>query len=260
LESIRKARHRVGQTKGYRNKIRLILFYVHKVSDIVLYEYLLRESKRVNTHFERCLHDKEMAARLMNTISLSPIPASGILDAGCGRGRISGMFSLLGSKTVGFDIEKHDSWHGIENEGFLVADIQNMPFRSSCFDLCTNFLVLTEVRDDEKALREISRVLKPGSTFIISVTNRCNLKSRFTRRMLYQKNVREYDRDQITRLLKGTGFRIRSIKTAVFYSPILRRVLSNLLSDGVWEWLGRLLPEEFRGVILLHCAKCTDQA
>ncbi len=41
-------------------------------------------------------------------------------------------------------------------------DVERMPFRSSSFDLVVSFAVLEHVRDPERAVREVARVLKPG--------------------------------------------------------------------------------------------------
>lgn len=60
---------------------------------------------------------------------------------------------------------------------FAVADMRYLPFRSKSFDhvnCCGSTLSLIE--DHQLALSEISRVLKPGGTFLLEVVSRWNLE------------------------------------------------------------------------------------
>jgi hypothetical protein len=67
--------------------------------------------------------------------------------------------------------------------------------------------------------------------------------------------VREYDRQEIVRLVEEAGFKIKNLGVIGFYRPVLARFLSNLISYKTWLSLGRLLPEKYRGIIRLVCEK-----
>ena len=84
-----------------------------------------------------------------------------------------------------------------------------------------------------------------------------NLKTRLTGKMLYAKHLREYEKDEITRLLENAGFTIKSIQATGFYSPILTHLINTLISPQAWLSLGELLPEKYRGVITIICEKAT---
>jgi len=56
-----------------------------------------------------------------------------------------------------------------------VADIENLPFCEESFDLIVAAGVIEYLVSDEKALRGLYRVLKPGGVVILSVRNKVNL-------------------------------------------------------------------------------------
>jgi len=51
---------------------------------------------------------------------------------------------------------------GIENVDAMVADVYALPFPDKSIDLCYMMMVIGEIPDPRKAVREIYRVLKPG--------------------------------------------------------------------------------------------------
>jgi SAM-dependent methyltransferase len=62
-------------------------------------------------------------------------------------------------------------FHHVPNFHFSIAGIEELPFPDSCFDLVLCLGVMEYVTDSEKAANEISRVLKPGGTVIVSMLN-----------------------------------------------------------------------------------------
>jgi len=181
-----------------------------------------------------------------------------VLDAGCGVGRIPAAFSTLGKPIVGVDIVQHDFWHKVgRTASFVVSDVAAMPFRNSALGICLCNCVLEETEDDELTLQEIQRVLWSHGNLLIKVPNKGNLKTRLTGKMLYAKHLREYEKGEITRLLEGAGFIIKSIRVTGFYSPILTHFINTLISPQTWLSMGELLPEKYRGVITIICKKAT---
>ncbi len=110
-----------------------------------------------------------------------------VLDAGCGRGRISNLIAknLTNGRVIGIDscsgiiaskdvivkarinskIEKVD-----EKTDFLRADILEIPFESNKFDvvICNSVLdYFTNQKLVEKALKELKRVLKPDGKLMV---------------------------------------------------------------------------------------------
>jgi SAM-dependent methyltransferase len=99
-------------------------------------------------------------------------PGMSVLDCGCGPGAITvelAGFVAPGS-VVGIDIEASQSgvgmarareW-GVDNVRFQQGNLYRLPFADASFDAVLAHAVLYHLRDPERALGEIRRVLKPG--------------------------------------------------------------------------------------------------
>ena len=95
-----------------------------------------------------------------------------LLDFGCGPGTITvGLAQAVDPGQVhGIDLEEsqvelaraaaRDGGH--ENATFHVGSVYELPFEDEYFDVAHCHTVLTHVPDTGRALREVSRVLKPG--------------------------------------------------------------------------------------------------
>ena len=64
-------------------------------------------------------------------------------------------------ETIGFDIS--NPWADVQ------GDLQHMPFESASFDFFLCYEVLDYIPDDEAALKELYRVLRPGSYGLLRV-------------------------------------------------------------------------------------------
>ena len=62
----------------------------------------------------------------------------------------------------------------IEEEGVMVADVLELPFETNSFDIVTFREVIEHVEDEQKALREIKRVLRPNGYLLITTPNLYN--------------------------------------------------------------------------------------
>src|SRR5688500_797415 len=99
-------------------------------------------------------------------------PGLRILDAGAGTG---GNLRWLGRFGVAFGIDLAEEATRFCRERQLStvarASVTNLPYPDSTFDLVTSFDVIYHlgVADDVAALREASRVLKPGGTLLVRV-------------------------------------------------------------------------------------------
>jgi len=93
-----------------------------------------------------------------------------ILDAGCGTGLMLMEMQHLG-RTEGVDISKEAlafcRERGLDN--VREASVLSLPFEQESFDVVTALDVVEHLDDDTGALREWSRVLKPGGRVFIFV-------------------------------------------------------------------------------------------
>ena len=109
---------------------------------------------------------RRITQRLLSA-SLPPRRDLRILDAGCGTG---GNLSFLGNfgRVYGIDYSMLALGLGTSTK-IAQATIERLPFADSTFDVVTSFDVLycREVGDDERALAEIARVLRPNGIALI---------------------------------------------------------------------------------------------
>jgi ubiquinone/menaquinone biosynthesis C-methylase UbiE len=114
--------------------------------------------------------------RLSNLVgSLEVHQGMDILDLGCGTGVLFDMLRRKvgpdGSVTgVDFSREMARVAHRnfpFDNVNVVEADVCNLPFHDSVFDMAVSFAAFPHFADKQLALKEIGRVLKPGAMLYI---------------------------------------------------------------------------------------------
>ena len=117
----------------------------------------------------RSLH-RHVGRELLKALGRSPAK---ILDAGCGTG---GLIRRLTSEVPAWE------WTGLdalslacqlarERSGGVVVEgrVEALPFPDEAFDAVVSADVLYHVKDDQAAIRESFRVLRPGGVMIVNV-------------------------------------------------------------------------------------------
>ena len=111
---------------------------------------------------------------------LNDVPTEAkILEYGCGTGRFLPTVREKGHRLVGVDVssnmlllaEKRLHMKMITDIDLKLIDGKTIPFADNSFDAIYSILVVNLVPDFNKLFIEISRVLKPGGTFIFNVPN-----------------------------------------------------------------------------------------
>jgi ubiquinone/menaquinone biosynthesis C-methylase UbiE len=92
-----------------------------------------------------------------------------ILDLGCGTGLLS---EYLNNRIVGIDISFNMLDKARTREQVVQADMDFLPFRNAVFDAVVSFTSLQNLPDVDPALKEVRRVLKAGSPFIVTLLNK----------------------------------------------------------------------------------------
>jgi ubiquinone/menaquinone biosynthesis C-methylase UbiE len=140
-----------------------------------------------------------------------------LLDAGCGTG---GLLQVLQNKypPVGMDANEEAltlcNKRGIK---FLVrGSVGNIPFPSETFDCIVSLDVLyhSGVADDEVALREFHRVIKPSGELVLNLPAYRFLLSAHDKVVHSQ---RRYTKRNLAKKLKATGFQIQKITYRNFF-------------------------------------------
>lgn len=190
-----------------------------------------------------------------------------VLDLGCGRGEyLCGLLTLtpnaFGIDTAARKLE--DCWkeHPELRDRALQVSGEDMPFPSDQFDVVIVNEVLEHVPDQDRALREISRVLKPGGKFLLFCPNRVypfethGLIIRGTLRrwvpflhylppslckpLGIEAVARNYWPKQVMNLLQAHGFRVQQL-------GFVPQTLENI-SHSQPRFVGALRPVLRRGI------------
>ncbi len=134
--------------------------------------------------------------------------AAELLDAGCGTGGLITRLSALRPEWhwTGVDISPLAcSWTRTRGDFKVVeASLTGLPLASASFDAVTSVDVLYHIDDDEAALRELWRVLRPGGLVVINVPAYQWLWSYHDEAV---HSVRRYGRAEVVAKLRAAGLR-----------------------------------------------------
>jgi ubiquinone/menaquinone biosynthesis C-methylase UbiE len=106
-----------------------------------------------------------------------------VLEVGCGNGNL--WYSNRDRIPPGLRLTLTDFSEGMIGEArarlgglatYLVADVQELPFADSCFDLVIANHMLFHVPDRERAVDEIARVLRSGGVLVATTNGRDHLR------------------------------------------------------------------------------------
>ena len=100
-----------------------------------------------------------------------------VLDIACGEGYGSAALAQTASSVVGVDIAEDAIAHATarytaDNLRFAQGSLTAIPAADAAFDLVVCFETLEHVRDQELAIQEMRRVLRPEGLLIVSTPNR----------------------------------------------------------------------------------------
>jgi ubiquinone/menaquinone biosynthesis C-methylase UbiE len=112
--------------------------------------------------------------RARKIIKNSPKKIINMLDAGCGTGVYSFYFSKFADKIESIDISEEkieylSKENIFKNINFSKGDICKLPFGEGVFDFIVCSDVLEHVKNDKKAFKELSRIIRKNGTLLITV-------------------------------------------------------------------------------------------
>lgn len=174
---------------------------------------------------------RRIAGKLLESASLRGSVAP-LLDIGCGTGAMLRFLSRYGVP-FGVDISEVAVSFCLERglEGVCQASAQSLPFGDSRFALVTAFDVLyhRRVDDDQIALRECARVLRPGGWLLITDSALPWLRS--THDEVTHARQR-YGRAELRDKVRAAGFTVRRLS---YSNTLLFPLVVAVRLAGKWK-------------------------
>jgi SAM-dependent methyltransferase len=140
--------------------------------------------------------------------ALGAPPTAQVLDVGCGTGANLRLLVDLGFQDVtGLDCSE-EAIRWCEAKGLPPVergDLCGLPFLDDHFDLILATDVLEHIDDEETAVAELHRVLRPGGTLIVSVPA---FESLWGLQDEVSHHKRRYRRDALSTRLRGGGLHV----------------------------------------------------
>jgi SAM-dependent methyltransferase len=111
----------------------------------------------------------ERARFILERVSHLTWPGAVAADVGCGRGVMLTDETLGDRVVVNVDSYRWSSWNVRPGVRYVLATADALPFRDGSLDLVGSFDVLEHLADDDVALREQARVVRPGGHVVSAV-------------------------------------------------------------------------------------------
>jgi SAM-dependent methyltransferase len=200
---------------------------------------------------------RDDALKQLRTYLTSPTPT--ILEIGCSSG-----FMLKAMKRefpratiVGADVVREPLYRLAKELSIplLRFDLLQCPLPSESFDAVVMLNVLEHIDNDEAALVQAHRILKPDGIIIIEVPSGPHLYDAYDKALMH---FRRYDIRDLTDKLKNAGFRVlRQSHLGFFLYPafvIVKRRNQRMLGDAALDVIVRNQASDTSSSYLLRAA------
>lgn len=148
---------------------------------------------------------------------LKDIPRGEMIDLGCGTGHWTDFFAEKDFKLKGVDASEamlNIARNKKINAEFIQADSENLPFGDGSQYLVASIAMLEFVKDREKAIEEIFRILKKGGYFLLGGLNANSVPGRNKDNDEVFKHARFWEKDEIHSMF--SSFELLEMKEGVF--------------------------------------------
>jgi ubiquinone/menaquinone biosynthesis C-methylase UbiE len=179
---------------------------------------------------------------------IEPTAGLRVLDAGCGDGALATALVRLGAKVTGVDADPHMLAAARARAAamglpvtFLEGDVRALPFPDASFDVVVAVTVLCFVRDAQRAVHEMARVLKPDGRMVIGELGRWSLWAAIRRIKGWLgsatwRSATSRTAHELEHLVANAGLEVVATRAAIFYPPC---GLAAALLAPCDPWLGR---------------------
>lgn len=200
---------------------------------------------------------RRLALRMLDWVAAKSSPT---LDLGCGTGAV---LAELSQRGWACGVDRFDlALQFCRKRGLphlVLGDGTNLPLRTGTFRAAIALDIFEHIDDDEEALEEAFRVLRPGGFLILSVPAYTWLWGPHDVALMHH---RRYTLNQLKRKLRAAGFTIERISYSVFFLfPVvvgvrlldkIRRGPAKVSLPAVPSWLNRWLIrlQDFEGRLI----------
>ena len=184
---------------------------------------LPRWRRRHILHFE--VESEDAVAELARQLP----DAARVLDAGSGEGQYAHHFAR--QRYTGIDLAVGDIFWDYSKLD-AVADLTALPFPRGTFDAAIHIVTIEHLREPGRALKEISRALKPDGVLLIAAPLEWEVHQ-------HPHDYFRYTHYGLLYLLEGAGMQVAELRPAGGYFRLLARRLLNGLQffTGGPRWL-----------------------
>lgn len=182
---------------------------------------------------------RDMLVRMMKRLGVSR--AHRVLEIGCSGGILISVLHELGfTSLLGIDLSeaaiRRCRTRGLEN--VVVMDGSRLGFGPSCIDCILASDVLEHIQDDDQALADWWRILRPGKPLLVFVPSYQFLWSEHD---VANHHRRRYTRRALTDKLRNSGFAVEACGywNSLFFFPVLAYCL--------WDRMASLIRSDRNG-------------
>lgn len=197
----------------------------------------------------------EDAAERIALKHLLPPRGRRLIEIGAGFGRLADLYQCY-KEVILLDYAKsqlRQAQERLGNEGliYVVGDLYNLPLADAAVDTAVTVRVLHHIKDLAAAFTQISRVLRPGGTYVLEFANKRHLKA-IARYWLGRQTENPFSRepyefvelnidfhpDYVSAHLGQAGFHIDAERAvSSFRSPALKRRIGPHLLATIDGWI-----------------------
>lgn len=162
---------------------------------------------------------------------LGPVAGKTVLDVGCGDGALAFELARRGAIVTGLDPDpamiaaarRRAGIEGVQSR-LVEGRAESLPFPDAAFDRVLATTVLCFVRDAERAVAEMARVLKPGGRLVSGELGRWSLWAAYRRLRGWLghptwRAATFRTAGELRELLGAAGLDVVEMRGAVYYPP-----------------------------------------